>query len=253
MTRSTSPVAVLAAAMLAGLVTAFSALPVQAEAIKAQPRAVAELFTSQGCSSCPPADAVLKTIGGREDVLALAYHVDYWDYIGWADTFGSERYSDLQRGYARSFEEHRIYTPQLVVNGQDHVIGSRGAEVNAQIRGASLDVPVGLSVHEGILDISVPGDAGHADEREVMVWLIPYRQQAEVAVERGENRGKTLTYTHIVTGRTPLGMWDADKGATMRLPLADILMDEADGVAVLVQCEKGGLPGEVIGAAAIEF
>ncbi|MEX0860590.1 MAG: DUF1223 domain-containing protein, partial [Cucumibacter sp.] len=125
---------------------------------KERPRVVLELFTSQGCSSCPPADALLEELGGRDEVVALGYHVDYWDYIGWADTFGSPAYSDLQRDYARSFGERRIYTPQLVVNGEMHVVGSRRDEVMAALDTYRLVLPVKLSQDGEFLSIEIGGD-----------------------------------------------------------------------------------------------
>src|SRR5512140_911562 len=93
-------------------------------AVAAEPRAVLELFTSQGCSSCPPADAVFASYAGRDDVIALSFHVDYWDYLGWNDTFASRENTDRQRSYAATRGDRQVYTPQIVVNGRDHVVGS---------------------------------------------------------------------------------------------------------------------------------
>ena len=113
-------------ALIAGAIVSLTAMGVsQAESVRANPKAVVELFTSQGCSSCPPADALLTSLAEREDVVALAYHVDYWDYIGWEDTFGAKDFSDRQRGYAKSWGSTRIFTPQMVVNGGEGVVGSR--------------------------------------------------------------------------------------------------------------------------------
>src|SRR5215217_5623425 len=109
-----------------------------AEPLHIAPKAVVELFTSQGCSSCPPADALLTALADREDVVALAYHVDYWDYVGWKDTFAQEAYSDRQRAYAKSWGSSRIYTPQIVVNGAKAVVGSRRNEVQDAVDQAAL-------------------------------------------------------------------------------------------------------------------
>lgn len=246
MSRATTIAAMgLAAAMATGV-----SAPATAGEVKSHPTAVVELFTSQGCSSCPPADALLMEIGGRPDVVALAYHIDYWDYIGWEDTFGSPRYSDFQRAYAQSFGEPRVYTPQLVVNGRTHVVGSRRGEVGRALASTVLELPVGVAVDGGFLSIEIDARASLA---EASVWLVTFRQLAEVAVERGENRNRLLAYSHIVTSRQVLGMWEPKSGARMRLPLEDILVDGSDGIAVLVQLERNGIPGAIVGAASISL
>ena len=127
--------------------------------VKANPKAVLELFTSQGCSSCPPADALLRTMQGRADVIALAYHVDYWDYIGWADTFGAKANTDRQRQYASAWNTSNIYTPELVINGMKDVVGSRKSEVDGAIGAASLSIPVTLTTDSDMLEVSIDGKA----------------------------------------------------------------------------------------------
>src|SRR5690606_4371889 len=117
------------------------------------PRAVVELFTSQGCSSCPPADALLTSLSERDDVVALAYHVDYWDYIGWEDTFGDKGFSDRQRGYAKSWGSSRIFTPQMVINGAEGVVGSRRDEVQDALTSAQLPLSLSLGVHGDMLKL----------------------------------------------------------------------------------------------------
>lgn len=236
---------ILAAALAAIL---FGALSVNAEEMKLRPVAVVELFTSQGCSSCPPADQVLAEIGQRADVIALGYHVDYWDYIGWTDTFGSERHSDLQRAYARNFGASHVYTPQMVINGEVDVVGSHREEVLAAIARAQMQVPVGLVRDGQYLDIEIPPTVAAGD---AVVWLVSCISRAEVDVRRGENGGRRLTYTDIVTSRQVLGMYDADAGARIRVPIMDVLPGDADAVVVLVQRENGRLPGKVLGAASL--
>ena len=220
--------------------------PSVAGELKQNPKAVVELFTSQGCSSCPPADALLDELGERPDVLALAYHVDYWDYIGWADTFGDAAHSDRQRAYAKAWKSPRIFTPQLVVNGRNGVVGSRRSEVGEALSGAELDVAVKLTPEAGMLKIAIPGVAG---QQEAMVWLVCFRDRADVAIERGENTGKTIVYTQIVLNRQVLGMWDPVDGAELKVPLDEIMPDGANGLAILVQREDKGLPGPILGAA----
>jgi len=237
----------LALSLLAGtLVPGFGAL---ADEMKHQPRAVLELFTSQGCTSCPPADKLLAAYDGRTDIIALAYHVDYWDYIGWRDSFGSTANSDLQRAYAKAQNKTRIYTPQLLVNGTRDVVGSRSSEVKAAVGDAVLPVPVTLVANDDMLEVRIDAKA---DLGEFVVWLVKFRKQAAVEIERGELAGQTLDYSQIVTGRQVLGMWEPGAGAHIKLPLSEVLGAESDGAAILVQEDLNGLPGRIIGAASFQ-
>jgi hypothetical protein len=228
------------------IIVALPAIAVAGE-FKTDPRAVLELFTSQGCSSCPPADALLTTLDKRPDVVTLAYHVDYWDYIGWTDTFGAKANTDRQRAYAAAWHDDSVYTPELVVNGAMGVIGSRKDEVENALNAAQLPIPVNLKTDsDGMLDVSIEGKAG---QKESDVWLVTYIDSANVAVERGENAGKTLSYSQVVTGRHILGMWDPVTGAHLKLPLDEVLTGPSNGAAILVQSEHNGLPGPITGAA----
>jgi hypothetical protein len=232
-----------------GLVSfALLAHPASAETVT-RPRAVVELFTSQGCASCPPADALLTSLSEQDDVVALAYHVDYWDYVGWEDTFGDEVYSDRQRAYAQSWGSSRIYTPQMVVNGAKGVVGSRRAEVHGAIDGAALPLPVDIERHGDMLKIAIPPQAGLDD---AVVWLVTYLDRADVSIDKGDNAGKSMVYTQVVTGRQVLGMWEAASGATLKLPLPEMFGEDNTGIAVLVQQERDGLPGLILGAATFE-
>lgn len=224
--------------------------PSQAGTTKTGAKAVLELFTSQGCSSCPPADALLKSLAGRPDIVALAYHVDYWDYIGWTDTFGAKSNTQRQRDYANAWNSNRIYTPELVVNGSEGLVGSREGEVQAAIGKAALAVPVMLKPDDhGMLAVDIAPDPGL---KEASVWLITYVRDATVTVGRGENSGKTIDYTHVVTGRQVIGMWDPMSGAHLKLPLDQVLTKSSDGAAILLQEDKQGLPGRILGAATYE-
>lgn len=214
--------------------------------VKTNPKAVLELFTSQGCSSCPPADALLRTMQGRADVIALAYHVDYWDYIGWDDTFGAKANTDRQRQYASAWNTSNIYTPELVINGMKDVVGSRKSEVDGAIGAASLSIPVILTTDSDMLEVSIDGKAG---EPQSGVWLVTFIDKVDVEVQRGENAGKKIAYTQVVTGRHILGMWDPVNGAHLKLPLDQVLTDPSNGAVILVQGEKNGLPGPIVGAA----
>jgi hypothetical protein len=220
-----------------------------ADSVRHRPKAVVELFTSQGCAQCPPADALLTSLAEEGDVVALAYHVDYWDYIGWEDTFGSGDFSDRQRAYAKSWGSSRIYTPQMVVNGAKGVVGSRRTEVHGALAAASLPLPVQVSRDGDMLKVAIPADTSLED---AVVWLVTYLDRADVSIDLGENAGKSMVYTQVVTSRQPMGMWEATTGATLKLPLPEILGDASTGVAVIVQQERNGLPGPILGAATYE-
>ena len=234
----------------AALAATLLAAPAVSAEVKAHPRAVIELFTSQGCSSCPQADARLTELSKGKDVITLAYHVDYWDYIGWPDTFGAKANSDLQKAYAQSWGSSAIYTPQLIINGAKGVVGSRSKEVTEGLVSAELDLPVTLDVGTQMLDVNVGPQAGATA---AMVWLITFKDHAEVVITRGENAGKTMDYTNIVTGRQMLGMWDSTTGTHLKLPLSQIMANGSNGAVILVQADKSGLPGAILGAAAVQL
>ena len=220
------------------------------ESVRTGPRAVVELFTSQGCSSCPPADALLTSLADRDDVVALAYHVDYWDYIGWEDTFGDKGFSDRQRAYAKSWGSSRIFTPQMVINGAEGVVGSRRDEVQDAVTSAQLPLAVTLAAEDDMLKLRVPADAALED---ATIWLVRYLDRADVAIDKGENAGKSMVYTQVVVDRQVVGIWEADAGAEIKLPLDQFQNEDNGGLAVLVQQERNGLPGPILGAATYRF
>ncbi|WP_297110092.1 DUF1223 domain-containing protein [uncultured Devosia sp.] len=222
----------------------------QGQSARENPKAVVELFTSQGCSSCPPADALLTSLAEREDVVALAYHVDYWDYIGWEDTFGERGFSDRQRGYAKSWGSSRIFTPQMVINGAEGVVGSKRDEVHDAVASAQLPLAVSLMAHGHMLKLSVPADPALED---ASIWLVRYLDRADVAIESGENAGKSMVYTQVVVNRQIVGVWEAEEGAEIKLPLDQFQDSTNGGVAILIQPERNGLPGPILGAAAYSF
>ena len=223
------------------------AAPAHAGEVRVNPKAVVELFTSQGCSSCPKADALFSELGRRDDLIALAWHVDYWDYIGWPDTFAQPDNAERQRAYAEAWGSSRIYTPQLIVNGAKGVVGSREKDVTSAIDEAALTIPVALTVSADMLEVNV---GPHAGGTEAVVWLITFKDHAAVVIERGENAGKTVDYAQIVTGKQMLGMWDA-AGTHLKLPLSELTADGSNGAVILVQSDKGGLPGPILGAAQV--
>ena len=213
------------------------------------PPTVVELFTSQGCSSCPPADALLAELAGRVDVVALAFHVNYWDRLGWRDRFATQWGTDRQRDYARSFVRGRVYTPQMIVNGTAEMVGSRVAEVSQAIV-ASQDraaerLPVRLGWNGGVLTVSLPrrNMSGAAD-----VWAIRYIGARQTRVLRGENGGRTLRDANIAQQIERLGGWSGE-AVEFTLRVAPP-RPAGDGIAVLVQ-RRG--PGEILGAAKVTF
>ncbi|NDW05855.1 DUF1223 domain-containing protein [Jiella pacifica] len=225
--------------MLAGW---FAAVSIATRAIApaaAGPRHVVELFTSQGCSSCPPADALLRQLSGDGEVLALGFHVDYWDRLGWKDTLGSSAHSLRQRDYAVRRGDGRVYTPQAVVDGGGHAVGSNAGAVSG-LMGAPLPVAVCLDRKAGT--VSIGGGRGSAT-----LWRVDYTRASAVPIARGENRGRTVTYVNAVRGLTPLGRWT---GKPARFALGACASAEgADACAVILQAGNEDQPGAILGAA----
>jgi hypothetical protein len=231
----------LAALALAALSGASLAEPPKAGSA---PNAVLELFTSQGCSSCPPADALLFDFGKRPGVVALSFSVDYWNYLGWHDTLSSSANSERQRDYARMRGDGKVYTPQLVVDGITHVNGGNEAAIEMAIRNASkqlaaVRVPVAMHAEDNTLVVGVGGAPGSSDKREATIWLAIANQEETVSITRGENRGKVLSYFHPVRELTPIGMWKGEP-MTLRLPLKDLKAMGGDCLVALLQMENAG-------------
>lgn len=170
---------------------------------------VVELFTAQGCPACPPADALLRELGTRQDVLPLALHVDYWDYIGWQDSFASPAHTARQRAYAKAGGRRMVYTPQVILNGQDHVVGTRVRDIEALIehhKAIARDT-VTLQLDRTDTRLRIRAERRASPGAPLDVLLMRYRPQAIVQITRGENAGKALRYSHIVTTLRPLAPW----------------------------------------------
>ncbi|MDO8837707.1 MAG: DUF1223 domain-containing protein [Parvibaculum sp.] len=211
---------------------------------------VVELFTSQGCSSCPKADAYLAELAGREDVIALSFAVDYWDFLGWKDTLASPAFTKRQRAYAKALGISGVYTPQIVVDGIAEGVGSHRETVEEQIadrRGTPLPVALRFSDDGAALTLHV--GAGAPPERAATLWLVRYAKKERVEIRRGENRGKTMTYAHAVRGLMPIGMWEGD-ATTVTLPKTEMLMQGYEGCVALLQARDGG---PILGAAHIDM
>jgi hypothetical protein len=211
---------------------------------------VLELFTSQGCSSCPPADVLLGRLMERRGVLTLSFSVDYWDYLGWHDTLASAANSQRQREYARARGDGAVYTPQVVVDGMLHVNGADEKAIDhamaaAQARLAGVQVPVAIRAEGDTLIIDIGAAPAQSDMRSGTVWLAIAKEAETVAVGRGENRGRELTYHHPVRELTPIGMWKGEP-MTLRLPLKDLKTTGGDCVVTMLQVENSG---PILGAA----
>jgi hypothetical protein len=204
-----------------------------ATAASADPRPiVVELFTSQGCSSCPPADALLGELAQRGDVLALGFHISYWDRLGWKDPLSNEGSTDRQKAYARSFGG-RIYTPQIVVDGTTEMVGSDRAAVSAALREARPEptAPVIFAVDRRSVAIG-PGD-GNGE-----VVLVRFVRHRMTPVAQGENAGRVLADANGVSALAALGVWH---GAMLRFTIEP--PGAGEGLAVLVQAPDGHMLG----------
>jgi hypothetical protein len=215
-----------------------------AAAVNAQTRpAVVELFTSEGCSSCPPAEAYVGELSSRRDVLALTFHVDYWDDLGWRDRFGLPDAVQRQRGYAKTLRLSSVYTPQVVIDGQADYVGSDRAAIGRALAAQRKGAAVSLAIRDGevIVDLGTLEKAAPCD-----VVLVSYLRTASSPIGRGENAGRTITEFNIVRSFRSLGRWDGQtRQYRSRL---DSLPPDATDVAVLIQ-SAGQAP--IIGAATL--
>ena len=204
-----------------------------------------ELFTSQGCSSCPPADEVLSQISDRDDVIALSLHVDYWDYLGWRDTFAHRRFTERQISYRDAWHKTVVYTPQMVVHGAMDVRGSNARAVAAAIakaQAAERLVNVSIKREGGMLKCLIAPVAGPVTGT---VWIAKYSLSERVAIERGENAGRTITYRNVVRSLDRIGTWSGADPEEVSMPQPG----PGEGVAIWIQ--KGNA-GPVMAAAKIE-
>lgn len=203
---------------------------------------VVELFTSQGCAACPPADEFLGKLAQSKGVIALALHVDYWDYIGWADKFAQAGFTDRQKAYARAVGDRMIYTPQMVVGGHDRIEGLTPDQVvNAIGRAMDQPSPVDLTLTRQGDQVVINASSDAPLARPAMVQLVRYDPQATVAIGGGENQGQTVHYTNIVTSWQSLGDWPGHEALTLTAPAP------GDQPVVVILQEAG--PSRIIAAA----
>ncbi|MBE9558341.1 MAG: DUF1223 domain-containing protein [Proteobacteria bacterium] len=209
---------------------------------------VVELFTSQGCPACPPAEAYLRELAGRGDVIALEYHIDYYDYAGWKDPFGDPDFTRRWRGYARALDARYEYTPFMVVSGGAHVVGSERAEVERRIRlkreqaEARPRLTLKITESDAVVTIDGDGPVGIFD-----IIIATYDGRHETMVTSGENRGKTLVNVNVVRGFQRVAQWAGDP-ITVKVPLSRMAGD--GGCAVLLQRAGGG---PILAAASADF
>lgn len=219
-----------------------------------KPKAVVEVFTSQGCHSCPPADKIVGEFAKTNEILAISTHVDYWDYLGWKDIYASSANTQRQYGYARTLRETQVYTPQAVINGRTHEVGSRGASIDAAIEkytgtNAGLVVPIDISVNDNSIDIAVED---HPSAKDTTLYIISMKSAETVKIKRGENSGKTITYHNVLKKVQPIGMVKPG-GLKMQFPIAELRRGGNDRFAIMLQAsDKNGNPKEIVGAVYIE-
>ena len=204
-----------------------------------------ELFTSQGCSSCPPADANLGALTGRDDVLPLSMHVDYWDYLGWRDTFAKSEHSQRQYAYRTMMGARVVYTPQMIVHGVADVPGYRTALIEQAIDEAGArkrDADIVIAAKDGMLAATITTEGRPMP---CTIWVASYDREATVDIRRGENAGETITYHNVVEKLMRVGRWPGSNSQTIDLPQPGA----GEGVAVWLQDDR---TGRILAASFIE-
>lgn len=196
---------------------------------------VVELYTSQGCSSCPPADALLAQMAERTDVLALSLHVDYWDYIGWKDPFAKPQFTKRQRRYARASGDKMVYTPQMVIGGTHKVVGSHPGQVSKAVAEARRPAEVEIEVAGDRVVLRRPMEA-----QAMEVHVVRFDPLRQTEIKRGENAGRRLSYVNVVTSWQTVSRWSGSRDLALDIPVGE------GGVAVIVQ--RDGM-GPVLGCA----
>jgi hypothetical protein len=201
-------------------------------------RGVIELFTSQGCMSCPPADATLSELANRSDIVALAFHVDYWDYLGWRDTLATPENTTRQNAYRNAMKARMIYTPQAILNGRVEINGNNAEGIKSSIERMAqgpggLSVPVAITRQDGQRLVIEVG-AGKKPETPVHLILAYFHDKAIVPIGKGENSGRSMIYRNAVRDIETIGMWDG-KPLRIEIPASELAKKKASGCAVLLQ------------------
>ncbi|MBR1192900.1 DUF1223 domain-containing protein [Bradyrhizobium sp. AUGA SZCCT0240] len=218
----------------------------------ADPRAVVELFTSQGCSSCPPADEIIGELAKDPNVIALSMPIEYWDYLGWKDTLADSRFSARQKAYSQMRGDRDVYTPQVIVNGSAKVVGSDRAGIDSAIQHTQkaagvMSVPVTMTLSGKHINVSVAAsNAPTSSQGEV--WICSVSKAVPISIGRGENRGRQVTYYNVVRNILKVGDWNGNSGS-WTVPLENISRDGVDAAVVYVQDGNREKPGPMLGAA----
>jgi len=206
--------------------------------------AIVELFTSQGCSSCPPADAFMAEVRAMKDVVALTYNVDYWDYRGWRDTLAAPENSKRQYKYAKARGDMDVYTPQMIIDGASHVVGSQKTAVIAAIK-SSFDnpppmwIPVSIYANDAEFQITVEEAPPDTPAPTASLWFVSVAPQMPVEIEKGENAGQKITYLNVVRKLVPVGMWHGEK-TTLALPKDSVMTEDSTSCVALLQMKPLG-------------
>lgn len=220
-----------------------------ADAGNAKRPVVVELFTSQGCSSCPPADAILGQLAARKDVIAMSLPITYWDMLGWKDTLANDADTKRQKAYAQAMWRGGVYTPEVIVDGINDVVGGREAQIESSIAARAADeqaVPVTLSLNKSAIHVAI--GASTMRDANATVWFFRLLPQATVSITGGENAGHTYTYRNVVRDIRAVGVWKGQSFA-LDLPRQELLGTSRDSIVVVVQ--QGGY-GRILGAAMLE-
>jgi hypothetical protein len=218
---------------------------------RAQTRGVVELFTSQGCSSCPPADKLLGELAHDPSLVAISVPIDYWDYLGWKDTLANPRNTARQKAYAHVRGDGQVYTPQAVVNGSIHALGSDKAAIEhaiakTRMNGAMALSSVAFAIADGRINLSVPEVADAPAGAEA--WLCGLMKTAPIAIARGENKGRTVTYHNVARHWVKLGDWTGH-AKSWSVPMQALAGDGIDEAVVLLQSGTIEKPRIILGAA----
>jgi hypothetical protein len=219
----------------------------------AEPRAVVELFTSQGCSSCPPADQIIGELAQDPAVIALSMPIDYWDYLGWKDTLADSRFSARQKAYSQMRGDREVYTPQVVVNGSAQVIGSDRAGIESAIADTKkadgvMSALVSMTVSGKQINVSIAGSGEGLGPAHGEVWICSISKAVPISIGRGENSGREITYHNVVRNLLKVGDWDGTPGS-WTVPLENISREGVDAAVVYVQDGSRDRPGPMLGAA----
>jgi hypothetical protein len=234
------------------LLAAVASLAGSSPAAAGDTKTVVELFTSQGCSSCPPADKLLGELAKDQRLVALSVPVDYWDYLGWRDTLALHAHTMRQKAYADARGDRQVYTPQVVVNGVIQAIGSDRREIDRAVAAAEASrvpyIPVTLKRNGDKIEIEIAAGSGIATP----IYLLAVACETKVAIRKGENRDKTITYFNAVRAWRRLGEWT---GPAMRasVPVSELTAAGADALAILIQPGSPEEPGPIRGAAFLKF